>query len=124
LFDISTPITTTVAMYLEDGSTDSDLRMTVAKQLLDNDSKELWRIAGLSAVQQSREMVKLESKIAKEVAKMATEKSKTSKAPSPPKPLSGASDPGIDKVSPTDPATADKMSHADWLAARNKQLSR
>lgn len=121
MFAPDTPITQVVAQHFEDAETDAELRMGVAKHLLVDKPKELSRIAGLSPVQQSREMVKLETKIAKDIAKMKAEKSKTSKAPAPPKPVDG-SDPGVsDKANPTSPES-DQLSTKEWIARRNKQL--
>lgn len=111
------PITAEMAAFITDP--DSDVGLHVGDYLASNKA-EAARIAALSPTAQAREMTKLEGRIGKQIAKAAAEKTKASTAPKPPKPVDGT-DPGMTR-SPTDPKSADKMSDAEWLAARNKQL--
>lgn len=112
-------ITREMASFITDP--DSEVGLHVGDYLASNKA-EAARIAVLTPTAQAREMTKLETKIGKEVAKAKAEKTKASNAPPPPSTVDGL-DPGL-KVSPTDPATADKMSDEAWLKARNKQLSK
>ena len=110
-------ITNEMAVFISDPS--SDVGLHVGDFLATNPS-EAARIAALEPTSQMREMVKLESKVSKEVAKVKAEKSKASNAPPPPSGIDGT-DPGFRK-DPTNPADADKMSDEEWRKARDKQL--
>ena len=112
-------ITAEMAEFIRDP--DSEVGLHVGDFLATN-KKEAARIAALTPIGQAREMTKLETKIGKQVKAAAAAKAKASNAPRPPKGLNGE-EPGFQR-SPSDPKTADDMSHAEWLAARNKQLSR
>ena len=117
IHDENLPITNEMAMFIADPESEVGLHIG---DFLSRHKDEAYKIAIMPPAQQVRELVKLEARIGKEVAKAKAEKTKASKAPAPPTGLDG-SDPGL-KASPDDPATADKMSHSDWLKARNKQL--
>lgn len=110
-----------MARFMKDP--ESDVGLDVAYHLGKNPN-EAARIAALPETGQYREMVKLESKIAKSKAKLAAEKSKPSNAPEPPARGVGDGDPGSAKpVSAGDPKS-DDLSDAEWLAQRNKDLSK
>lgn len=120
LHDENLRISQEMAMFISDPSNDVGLHVG---DYLSRNPTEAARIAGLPAPQQMREMVGLETRIGKEVAKAKAEKEKASKAPEPPaNPIDGT-DPG-GASDPTNPADADKMSDEEWLAARNKQLNK
>ena len=121
LFAESTPITQEVALHLQDADSDPEVRLRVAECLLKDDMKELKRIGSMNTVGQHAELLKIKGNIAKEIAKVNAEKTKGSKAPAPPKPIDG-NEPGVNRKSPSDPTTADKMSDKEWIAARNKQI--
>lgn len=88
---------------------------------LSQNKEEAAKIAAMSPTNQMREMTKLETRIGKELAKAAAERKKASNAPEPPANPVDGTDPGT-VLDPRDPRTADKMSDAEWLAARNKQV--
>ena len=110
-------ITQEMAMFITDPESEVGLHVG---DYLSRNPEEATKIASMNPTAQVREMTKLEARIGKEVAKAQSAKSKTSKAPAPPKPVDGT-DPGV-KVAPTDPKS-DKMSDAEWLKAREKQLA-
>lgn len=108
-----------MALFIADP--ESDVGLHVGDYLSQNKA-EAARIAALSPPGQFREMAKLETRIGKEVAKAKAEKTRASKAPEPPATIDGT-DPGITR-NPAKPADADKMSDAEWLKAREKQLAK
>ena len=113
-------ITQEMALFIADP--ESELGLHVGDYLARNKA-EAARIAGLSPAAQAREMLKHESRIGEELAKAKAEKTKVSKAPEPPANTVDGTDPGMSR-DPTNPADADKMSHQDWLKAREKQLAK
>lgn len=84
---------------------------------------EAAKIAALSETAQVREMVKLEDRIGKEVAKAKAEKTKASKAPEPPTTTVDGNDPGL-SLNPANPKDADSMSDEEWTKARERQLEK
>lgn len=85
---------------------------------LGNNPEIAQSIYSLPPVQAAREIGKIEARIAYDRETAA--KAKVSKAPEP-APKVDATTPGL-RVKPTDPES-DKLSTADWLKLRNKQLS-
>ena len=112
-------ITPEMAQFITDPESDVGLHVG---DFLSKNKDEATRIASLSPTAQAREMTKLESRIGREVAKVKAAKTKASDAPRPSPGIDGQ-DAGL-RRSPSDPATADEMSDPEWLAARQKQLSK
>ena len=119
LHDENLRISPEMAMFIADPSNEVGLHVG---DFLSRNPTEAAKIAGLPPTQQMREMVKLESRIGKEVAKAAAEKTKTSEAPEPPANTVDGTDPGI-SLDPSNPDDADKMSDEEWIRRRNKQLN-
>jgi hypothetical protein len=107
-----------MAMFIADPT--SEVGLHVGDYLSQNPT-EAAKIAGMNPTTQMREMIKLESRIGKEVKKAAAAKTETSKAPKPPANALDGTDPGV-SGDPANPADADKMSDDEWLQRRNKQL--
>ena len=110
-------ITQEMAMFITDPNSEVGLHVG---DYLSRNPEEAAKIASGSVPDVMRAMTQLESRIAKEVAKATAEKTKASKAPKPPASIDG-SDPGV-SVTPDDPKS-DRMSDAEWLKAREKQLA-
>lgn len=120
LHDDNLRITPEMASFIADPT--SDIGLHVGDYLARNPT-EAAKIAAMSETAQMREMVKLETRIGKEVAKAKAEKEKASGAPPPPKTrLDGTdADLGLDPSSAKD---SDKMSDEEWSKRRQRQLEK
>jgi hypothetical protein len=119
LHDDNLHISQEMAMFIADPANEVGLHVG---DFLARNPTEAARIAGLPPTAQFREMVALESKVSKEVAKVKAEKDKASGAPPPPTQTVGEGDPGIGDVDPSSPKS-DKLSDEEWLRQRQKQLN-
>jgi len=86
---------------------------------LGNNVNESHRIFKLSPIDQVRELTRLEAKLG---GNATPPPKKVSSAPDPITPVAGTRASTV-KYDVTDPRS-DKMSHADWIAARNKSANR
>ena len=120
LHDDNLRISPEMAMFIADPTSDVGLHVG---DYLSRNPTESAKIAGMEPTAQMREMIKLEARIGKEVAKAKAEKTKASTAPEPPSNPVDGTDPGIGG-DPSRPADADKMSDEEWIAARNRQLEK
>lgn len=113
-------ITEEMAAFIMDPTSDVGLHVG---DFLARNPVEAAKIAALPEIVQVREMVKLETRIAKEVAKAKAEKSKASKAPEPPATTVDGDEPGL-SLDPSNPKDAEKMSDTEWRKARERQLEK
>ena len=119
LHDENLRISPEMAMFISDPANEVGLHVG---DYLSQNQAEAAKIAGMPPTQQMREMVKLEDRISKEVAKAKAEKNKASDAPAPPANPVDGTDPGVGDVDPAS-AKSDELDDDEWMRRRNKQIA-
>lgn len=111
------PITKEMAQVIED----SEIGPELAYYLGTNEDKAA-AIAKLSPFHQARELGRIEAQLESQKAKPPEKAAPISRAPAPPTKLEAVD--STVAVKPDDPDSDKQMSDAEWVRARNKQLSR